>query len=412
MAELDLGKVVMDSYNDLDDKPMINDVELSGNKTLEELGIKQLIDAVNVSRLSLDTWSPWFETLEEFVAATATDASVPHFGRMGINAGKWGFTTHELRYLIAYNKRYSEKTVDVGGNGIFWDDLGSMFNVRILGSVGNLKIFYKKLEPNQVPTNNLLATEPGTPLDAVQGKTLNDALNYKCDLFNEGRILTGGIWGDSTSPNLSKLGISSSNTLAEVVDKLKVNGVNIIVIITNSNNSTFNNDLPAQTGGIITITMAEAAARGCIEFTNFRTGDRYFKYTMNGTFGNWEKLVTETALGNALNSSYKIKTYNTFQSIGISSVNDIADITTIFKKLPTYGILEIGINMSDREPFFNKGLIPKQNTGTLKFINLGRCRVEYYPEPGMEMYIKTTSNYNNQLSSYSPWYMFSGTEVN
>jgi hypothetical protein len=39
MVELDLGKVVMDSYADLKNKPKINDVVLEGEKTLDELGI-------------------------------------------------------------------------------------------------------------------------------------------------------------------------------------------------------------------------------------------------------------------------------------------------------------------------------------------------------------------------------------
>ena len=39
MVEIDLGKVVAKDYEDLSNKPKINDVELSGNNTLEDLGI-------------------------------------------------------------------------------------------------------------------------------------------------------------------------------------------------------------------------------------------------------------------------------------------------------------------------------------------------------------------------------------
>ena len=174
MAELDLGKVVMDSYNDLDNKPKINEVELSGNKTLEDLGIQQLIDAVNVSRLSKDIFAPSFETLEDFVVATATDVSVPHFGRMYINTRNWGFGTAQIRYLITYMRAYTVGVLDVLGSGIFWDDTNTMWHVEIHGGIGELYIQHYKIEPNQIPTNNLLATEAGTPLDAAQGKVLYD----------------------------------------------------------------------------------------------------------------------------------------------------------------------------------------------------------------------------------------------
>lgn len=184
MVELDLGKVVMDSYNDLDDKPKINEVELNGNKTLEDLGIQQLIDAVNVSRLSKDVFAPSFETLEDFVVATATDVSVPHFGRMRINTGNWGFGTAQIRYLIAYMRAYTEGVLDVLGNGIFWDDTNTMWHVAIHGSIGNLHMQYYKIEPNQIPTNNLLATVAGTPLDAVQGKVLDDKITDVSDKVN------------------------------------------------------------------------------------------------------------------------------------------------------------------------------------------------------------------------------------
>lgn len=192
MAELDLGKVVMDSYNDLDNKPKINEVELSGNKTLEDLGIQQLIDAVNVSRLSKDVFAPSFETLEDFVVATATDVSVPHFGRMRINTENWGFGTRQIRYLIAYMRAYTVGVLDVLGSGIFWDDTNTMWHVAIHGSIGDLHIQYYKIEPNQIPTNNLLATVAGTPLDAVQGKALND----RCTAISEKLLVSTNVLGD------------------------------------------------------------------------------------------------------------------------------------------------------------------------------------------------------------------------
>ena len=39
MVEVDLGKVAVNDYEELNNKPKINGVELSNNKTLDELGI-------------------------------------------------------------------------------------------------------------------------------------------------------------------------------------------------------------------------------------------------------------------------------------------------------------------------------------------------------------------------------------
>lgn len=300
---------------------------------------------------------------------------------------------------------------------------------NVKGIFGKIKKWFADLKPHAFsnPTNNLLATVAGTPLDAVQGKVLNDALNYKCDLFNDGRILTGGIWGDSTSPNLSKLGISSSNTLVEVVDKLKVNGVSIIAIITNSNNSTFNNDLPAQTGGIITITMAESAARGYIEFTNFRTGDRYFKYTMNGTFGDWGKLVTETGLNNRI-KNYAFSNYRVSvdANYGMEIIMGIFDSNGISNEIKNLGItlddtLEVALSkifinqrnayirlaLNTNQSIFNKSL-PNSGAGVLEIhkINVSRGYIRLFNISNGEEF--TNIYLNNALGT---WQKISKTNV-
>lgn len=52
MGEGEGGKVYVDNYDDLLNKPKVNDIELSGNKTFEDLGItrienKALMDMVD-----------------------------------------------------------------------------------------------------------------------------------------------------------------------------------------------------------------------------------------------------------------------------------------------------------------------------------------------------------------------------
>lgn len=50
VMEESIAVVAVGSYNDLNDKPQINDVELIGNKTFEELGAESLtnIDIENI----------------------------------------------------------------------------------------------------------------------------------------------------------------------------------------------------------------------------------------------------------------------------------------------------------------------------------------------------------------------------
>lgn len=96
------------SYADLDNKPRINNVELDGNKTIDELG--GLTEESTVS----------FSQASERTNIEATD------------------------------------------------------NVK--GIFGKVKKWFADLKPHAFsnPTNNLLATVAGTPLDAVQGKVLKD----------------------------------------------------------------------------------------------------------------------------------------------------------------------------------------------------------------------------------------------
>lgn len=96
------------SYTDLENKPRINDVELNGNKTIDELG---------------------------------------------------GLTAESKVSFSQASERTNIETTD-----------------SVEGIFGKIKKWFADLKPHAFsnPTNNLLATEPGTPLDALQGKVLND----------------------------------------------------------------------------------------------------------------------------------------------------------------------------------------------------------------------------------------------
>lgn len=97
-------------YEDLDNKPKINDVELSGNKTIEDLGGLEEESLIEFSEAST----------RENIAAT--------------------------------------------------DSIKNIF--------GKVKKWFADLKPHAFsnPTNNLLATEAGTALDAVQGKVLYEKI--------------------------------------------------------------------------------------------------------------------------------------------------------------------------------------------------------------------------------------------
>lgn len=331
MVELDLGKVVMDSYNDLDNKPKINEVELSGNKTLEDLGIQQLIDAVNVSRLSKDIFAPSFETLEDFVVATATDVSVPHFGRMYINTRNWGFGTAQTRYLIAYMRAYTEGVGDVLGNGIFWDDTNTMWHVAIHGSIGNLHIQYYKIEPNQIPTNNLLATEAGTALDAVQGKVLNDLISRMQNLLP---LMQVASYGDDDFNNhpvnkIVQVG-KSSGILNGPLGATSFYGMSTII----KSYFGYGYQLAVKVG-------SDAAISGV-----------YIRFNDAKNWGAWKTLVTETELNNIL-GNYSLNAYaiNSNVSHGLYILLGVAgrngDVDAISTELKNLGFTTMDNTIND-----------------------------------------------------------------
>ena len=313
MVELDLGKVVMDSYNDLDNKPKINGVELKGELRTSEFGLDQAIEAVNLARLNFKE----LNTLEEFVNETAKENDVPHFSTMW-DGGGWGplkRATH-YKYLIAYEGRYNNPGSDgvirddVKGSGLFWDNENNIWYVTIQGNVGTLTFSYFKIEPNQIPTNNLLATVAGTPLDAVQGKVLDDRItntNISRKSGKQYNTLEEFVEDTASSINVSHMGRfkDTGNFVREYVDWYRYFISYQNVYVSGSANSIEGN-------GIFFNAHGKA-------FNVLIKGNKDSGVTLK-----YEKLITETELNNGL-TSIKVYSNTDFQTV--------ADSVPINKKL-------------------------------------------------------------------------------
>jgi hypothetical protein len=152
------------------------------------------------------------------------------------------------------------------------------------------------------PTNNLLATEPGTPLDAVQGKVLNDKVTVQEELDNIFHLTVSGS-NKNISKILSDAGIDSDLTFQENMELLKNISVNrelkSISIFTNSNSSAFNTSLPVSSGGILEVHYPKYNRR-IFKFYSYKTADVYVNYELDRTYGTWQKLITETELNTSI----------------------------------------------------------------------------------------------------------------
>lgn len=186
------------SYNDLENKPKINDVELSGNKTIEDLGgleeesliefseasARENIAATDSIKNIFGKVKKWFadlkphafsnptnnllatvagtpldavqgkvlydrqnnlnvarktgnqyNTLEEFVADTATEISIPNIGRFKDLGGFVRGNVDWYRYVIVYQNPYAAGSAsNISGNGILWDGSGNAYKLYIKGN--------------------------------------------------------------------------------------------------------------------------------------------------------------------------------------------------------------------------------------------------------------------------------------
>lgn len=293
-------------YEDLDNKPKINEVELSGNKTLEELGVKPHaltnptnnllateagtpLDAVqgktlddkikntNVSRKS----DSQYNTLEEFVEATASSINVSHMGRFkdlgdfssSAGAGAW------KRYLISYQNPYvSGSTSDIGGNGLFFNDGGHVCSVKISGNKDSgLTLSCSKLV-SETELNNRINNY------AFSSYRVSVDANYGME------IILGILDSNGISNEIKQLGITLDDTLEVALSKIFTNQRNAYIrLALNSNQSIFNKSLPNSGAGVLEIHKINSS-RGYIRLFVISNGEEFTNNYVNNALGTWQKI--------------------------------------------------------------------------------------------------------------------------
>lgn len=94
--------------------------------------------------------------------------------------------------------------------------------------LGKIKKFFTDLKPHAFsnPTNNLLATVAGTPLDAVQGKVLND----KYAVINEKLLVSTNVLGDR-SEKTDLLDVSFSKSADDKNKAFRINAADASTLI-------------------------------------------------------------------------------------------------------------------------------------------------------------------------------------
>lgn len=182
---------------------------------------------------------------------------------------------------------------------------------NVKGIFGKVKKWFADLKPHAFsnPTNNLLATVAGTPLDAVQGKVLKGQIgdytlspsvidsNTSYGIRTIFGTISNNSGTDSITQHFKDIGFSSTDkTLQELLD-LICQGSNrreFIKISLNNNTTIFNQSLPMNSAGILEIYRMES--RRCLLRLNYLKGGEYVSSYTDGTLGAWQKLVTETEL--------------------------------------------------------------------------------------------------------------------
>lgn len=245
--------------------------------------LNDMITAVNLARMGGRQYS----TLEDFVKATATDISVPHYFRFKDLGGfMLGKSNSWYRILIQYQNPYSDDvTYNIGGTGILWDD-DNVYRVFI----GGTKATGVSLTPEKLTTE--------TELNNILGNYLLSAcaINSKT---THGLYILLGVAGrngdvDAISSELKNLGFTTmDNTINDLISILTSNGTDkkqqYIRLEVNNNNSNFNKSLPGIRQANVLEIHLQGNGRGYVRCFYLSDATEYTANITNGAIGGWWK---------------------------------------------------------------------------------------------------------------------------
>lgn len=233
---------VTKDYTVLENKPSIGGNELSGNKTLEELGI---------------------QPKGEYLTEESTISFSPAEKRNNISAG--------------------DTIKTIFGKLTKW--LSDLKAVAFSGSY------------------NDLSNKPAIP--SKTSELMNDTgyVNTGNTIYTFNRNGNpDGTYSDDISTELRNIGMSLDLSFQEnmnLLKKINIRDTTASLFITlNSNPSVFNEELPSRDGGILTVEHPKGSRRIFI-FDNYRTGKRYINFDLDGTYDTW-RMINPTPINNLL----------------------------------------------------------------------------------------------------------------
>lgn len=196
-------------------------------------------------------------------------------------------------------------------NGIEWvaissnaipkatEELDGLMSKEDKKAIDNLRNTYLGINANAISATKATQDGNGNVIaDTYANKTdlptkVSELENDKGYTAYSNRFYT--LSGDYIDTQLSNIGISLDLTFIEVMNLIKNNLVfkgetASVSLVLNSNESAFNKSLPFYTGGILVIYNPKQNRR-FFELYNFRNGDIYKNYEIDGTYGSWAKIA-------------------------------------------------------------------------------------------------------------------------
>ena len=203
-------------YISLENKPKINGIELNGDKSLEDLGFEGTTDYQALEN------KPSIEGVE-----LSGDKSYDDLGLASKDAVGRSFetVTQNIQTLDTFTKELDKDISILDGELEIVQQSLQSTNTTLLSTDKKVEELKTGLKPHAFsnPTNNLLATEPGTPLDAVQGKVLDKKIDTRCNFHGDGKYIKGRISSGTVTTNLEQLGITIDDTVEDIFNKMNFN---------------------------------------------------------------------------------------------------------------------------------------------------------------------------------------------